>query len=62
MIKSKLFYLIPVLLMGAFMLTGCEVIGSIFKAGIWTGIIGVVLILALVIYFVAKIFSGKKNQ
>jgi len=62
MLRNKLLYLLPVLLMGAFMLTGCEAIGSIFKAGVWTGTIGVVLILIVVIYFVAKLFSGKKDQ
>ena len=62
MLRNKLLYLLPVLLMGALMLTGCEAIGSIFKAGVWTGTIGVVLILIVVIYFVAKLFSGKKDQ
>jgi hypothetical protein len=62
MIKNKLFYLLPVLMMGAFILTGCEAIGSIFKAGVWTGTIGVILILVVVIFIVAKLFSGKKNQ
>ncbi len=62
MIRSKLIYLVPVLLVGALILTGCEAIGSIFKAGVWTGTIGVILVLVVVIYFVAKLFSGKKDQ
>ncbi len=62
MAKNKLMYLIPVLVAGAVMLTGCEVIGSIFKAGMWTGVIGVILVVALVIYLAAKLFSGKKNS
>ena len=35
-------------------LTGCDVIGSIFKAGAYTGIIAVVLILALLFFIVSK--------
>jgi hypothetical protein len=36
-------------------LGGCEVIGGIFKAGMWTGVIVVVLVV-LVIAFVASKF------
>ncbi len=60
--KNKMMLVIPVLLMGALMLTGCEAIGSIFKAGVWTGTIGVILVVILVIYLAAKLFSGKKNS
>ena len=35
-------------------LTGCDAIGSIFKAGAYTGIIGVVLILLLVFWLMSK--------
>lgn len=38
-------------------LSSCEAIAGIFKAGVWTGVIIVAAILALVIYFVTK---GKK--
>lgn len=61
MFKNKLEYLVPILLMGVFVLSGCEAIGSIFKAGVWTGIIGVILVVILVIYLAAKLFSGKKD-
>jgi len=37
-----------------FMLSSCELIGGIFKAGLWVGIIIVVAIVALVIYFIGK--------
>lgn len=36
------------------MLTSCEVVGGIFKAGFWSGIIIVVLIIALVIWLVSR--------
>ncbi len=61
MIKSKLIYLLPVLLIGATLLSSCEAIGGIFKAGVWTGTIGVVVVLVIIILVVVKLFSGKKN-
>lgn len=41
------------------LLSGCEVIGGIFKAGVWSGIIIVVLIIALIIFVIGKM--GKKG-
>ena len=44
-----------------FMLTAlnsCEVIGGIFKAGVWVGILVVVGIIALILFLVGK--AGKK--
>lgn len=37
-----------------FVVTGCEVIGDIFEAGIWVGVIGVVLLVALVVWIIGK--------
>ncbi|UKT64106.1 hypothetical protein [Pedobacter mucosus] len=39
-------------------LSSCELIGGIFKAGVWSGIIVVVIVVALIIWIVAKIFGG----
>lgn len=39
-------------------LMSCELIEGIFKAGVWTGIIVVVLVLALIIWLISKIFGG----
>jgi hypothetical protein len=33
---------------------GCELIGGIFKAGIWVGAIGIILIVFLVIFIIGK--------
>ncbi len=44
--------------LGSF-LSGCEAIGGIFKAGIWTGVLLVAGIIALVIFIIAKL-GGKK--
>ena len=35
-------------------LSSCEAIGSIFKAGMWTGLIIVAIIIAIILYFVNK--------
>lgn len=35
-------------------LSSCEAIGSIFKAGMWVGIIVVVVIVALVLWLIGK--------
>ncbi|MFN0290796.1 hypothetical protein [Pedobacter helvus] len=42
-------------------LSSCELIGGIFKAGMWTGIILVVVVMALVIWLAAKLFGGRKD-
>jgi hypothetical protein len=33
---------------------GCELIGGIFKAGVWVGAIGVILVVVLIVWGVAK--------
>ena len=35
-------------------LSGCEAIASIFKAGVWFGIIGVVVIVVLIFWLIGK--------
>ncbi len=40
-------------------LSSCELVEGIFKAGVWTGIIVVVLVVALVIWLISKVFGGK---
>ena len=39
----------------AMSVAACEVIGGIFKAGVWIGAVGVILIVVLVIFVVAKV-------
>jgi hypothetical protein len=34
---------------------GCELIGGIFKAGVWAGAIGIILIVVLLIVVVGKL-------
>lgn len=39
-------------------LMSCELVTGIFKAGVWTGIIVVVIVLALIIWLISRIFGG----
>lgn len=42
------------------LLTSCEVIQGIFEAGVWVGVLSVIVIVAVVIWFIAKLSGGKK--
>ena len=35
-------------------LAGCEVVGGIFKAGIWVGALGVILVVVVLVFVVGK--------
>lgn len=43
------------------LLSSCEVIGGIFKAGVWSGIIIVVIVVALIIWLISKFMGGNRN-
>ena len=49
--------LLPLLFM-AVTLSSCEAIAGIFKAGVWFGIIGVVVIVIIIFWLISK--AGKK--
>ncbi|NCI47395.1 phosphatidate cytidylyltransferase [Sediminibacterium soli] len=42
-----------------FFLSGCRLIGDIFKAGVWTGILLVAAIIGLIVFLIGKM--GKKG-
>ncbi|MGZ3931624.1 MAG: phosphatidate cytidylyltransferase [Bacteroidia bacterium] len=44
-------FLVPVL-------SSCAIVGGIFKAGVWSGIFIVVLVIALIIFLITR--AGKK--
>ena len=50
----KQFITLSFLSMVLVMMSGCQVIGDIFKAGVWVGIIVVVVIIALVLWLIGK--------
>ena len=57
----KRFNLIALLITTTMMLTSCEVIGGIFKAGIWSGIIMVVVVVGLLIWLASKFMGGRRD-
>jgi cytosine/uracil/thiamine/allantoin permease len=38
----------------AMTLAGCEIIGGIFKAGVWSGILLVVVVVGLIIWLISR--------
>lgn len=52
---KKNLFLLAALLFSTFNFYGCEVIGDIFKAGVWVGVIIIIIIIAL-IAFIARLF------
>jgi hypothetical protein len=49
--------LLALLVAASIALPGCEVIGGIFKAGVWVGVLAVVIVIAIVGFIAAKISS-----
>lgn len=39
-------------------LSSCELVGDIFKAGMWAGVIMVVAVVGIVIWLLARLFGG----
>jgi hypothetical protein len=54
--KKTLF--IPVLFL-LLTLSSCELVGDIFEAGVWAGVLLVVVVVGLVIFLFAKLFGSK---
>lgn len=42
-----------------FLIPGCAVAGGIFKAGVWVGVLAVVIVVGIILLLVSKV-SGKK--
>jgi hypothetical protein len=57
-IKNMKSFLPLLTIMMMFVLTGCAVIGGIFKAGVWVGVLIVLFILGIIIWLVTR-SSGK---
>ncbi|MFD2934039.1 hypothetical protein [Spirosoma flavum] len=54
----RFFPMALVALFMTFCLSSCAAIGDIFKAGAYTGIIGVIVVVGVVIWLVSKLFGG----
>ncbi len=54
--------LIPFALMSSLLVlvSSCAAIEGIFKAGVWSGILMVVVVVALIIWIISKLFGGSK--
>jgi hypothetical protein len=48
---------VSVLLLLATQVAGCEVVAGIFKAGVWVGVIMVVLVIGVVAWLVSRVKS-----
>ena len=55
--KSKLM-LFSVILAAIISLSSCAAIGTIFKAGVWVGIVGIVIVVIIIFWIIRK-FSNK---
>lgn len=53
--KASIFGLLALLIS----LSSCELIGDIFKAGVWVGVLAVVVVIGLVFFLISKVFGGK---
>lgn len=51
----KKYSLLPLLAL-LLTLSSCELIGDIFKAGMWMGVILVVAVIGLVLFIISKLF------
>ncbi|WP_188811507.1 hypothetical protein [Hymenobacter cavernae] len=52
--KNARFLLVFSLILLTFSLSSCEAIGDIFKAGAWTAVIGIFLVVLLISFLVRK--------
>ena len=50
----RAFPMLPLLVI-AIITSGCEAIGTIFKAGVWTGVIAVVEVIALIAFVAMRV-------
>ena len=55
-LKKYIYILLAIL---PFTLTSCEVVGGIFKAGMWFGILAVVFIVGIIFYLITRMGGSK---
>ncbi len=56
--NTSRFSLFLVLSMLMVSVSGCAAIGEIFKGGVYVGVIGVVIVIALVLWLISKMRGG----
>lgn len=50
-------FALTLLVVSTMMLVGCELVGDIFEAGVWMGVILVILVVGLVVWLFSKVRS-----
>lgn len=61
---KSLLRFVPVAVVALFLtlfMTSCELIGDVFAAGAYAGIIGVIVVIALIIWLVSRLFGGRRS-
>ncbi|MEO8962534.1 MAG: hypothetical protein ABI325_11675 [Ginsengibacter sp.] len=53
--KTKLKLLTFLLISTSFLLSSCQAIAGIFKAGLWVGVIGIVILIAIILWIISKV-------
>ncbi len=59
--NTKKYFPLAIIALLTTTLASCSLIEGIFKAGVWSGIIVVVVVLALIIWVISKIFGGGRS-
>lgn len=59
--NKKSSYILFSLILLAGILSGCEAVEGIFKAGMWSGILLVVLAIGVLIWLASRLFRGKNS-
>jgi hypothetical protein len=49
------YLMLTLLVLASMTFSGCELIGDIFKAGVWVGVLMVVMVLAVIGFIAAKV-------
>ncbi|WP_191906969.1 hypothetical protein [Adhaeribacter soli] len=57
--KDLKLYFSALVIILLFTLSGCEAIGNIFKAGMWTAVIGIVLVVLLIMWLL-RVIRGRR--
>jgi hypothetical protein len=45
---------LTIVVLAAFTMSGCQAIEGVFKAGVWVGVIGVVVLIGVITWVVSK--------
>jgi len=56
--QLKLKTVLPILIFISVALSSCQAIAGIFKAGVWFGVIGIIVIVVIIFWLISK--AGKK--